>query len=180
MRDIAPDHAAPPDLPAELLRQLPDAGLDLGPVAETATSPPGPDLPAELLTAAPTAPDSVTAPSGPDLTAAMLMAYAPPAREEPPIAAPPIDMPTVPPAMEPADDADLGPPASMPLAEDLIQLSDDLSFEEKWNSLARRLQEGGPAAEEVSLPAPPDLPEELLRSPDRQRLSAELDSDENE
>ncbi len=52
----------------------------------------------------------------------------------------------------------------MPLTPDVVPSIDELTFEEKWDSLARRLQADIIDTESPGAAVPPDLPDDMLRA----------------
>ncbi len=177
MSEFIADHAAPPDLPAEMLTETSGALPGTGPLVGASASPPGPDLPTEMLTPArmeaPLDQESV----GPDLAADLLAAPSRPESEGIPGEAPMIDSWSMPEPRIPATGAvdEIGPSLSLPLSADVVQFDEEHTFEEKWDSLARRLQSSSAVGEGAPLPVPPDLPDEMLRPTGGQDASEEMD-----
>lgn len=159
-------HPAPPDLPPELLTEAAGFGQSSLPAAAAASAIPAPDMPHGLLAPTPQEAAPADEPLGPDLAEEWLRPVALHAPADAPAPYPTIE-PTAfdagiadPPA---ADIDDWAPSPSIPMTADVLPSSDEQTFEQKWDSLARRLQAESTVAESPAPPAPPDLPEEMLR-----------------
>lgn len=172
------DHSAPPDLSPEMLVAAP--ALQGGAQSQSPThGPPEPDMAAEMLTPARSEAQQAPDPAGPDFPTELLTAPA-----APDLAV--LDATDAPGGQEltelglaPPPEAEHGPSASMPLNADLGLADNELTFEEKWDSLAQRLQASAPVGPESVRPMPPDLPDELLR-PSTQGELSEVDQDDED
>lgn len=162
MRDADPDHAAPPDLPAELLGEA----TTIQPSSAPAAAPPSPDLPDAVLFPAQPTGTLTHEVDGPSIAESLLTAAPADAVSGVPAEAPTLDptMAPEPAAPHVAATEPIGPSESVPLAEEMVQFGEELSFEEKWDSLARQLQTSSPVLESTATPVPPDLPDEMLRA----------------